>query len=250
MPDVKSTSRSPNGDTNLNSLSIDAPVEILAYLRDLQQHQVLITLTAPGGHSVNTYVWAIDAQAQQISFDAGKLKAHERALLDADELSAVAYLDSIKLQFELEGLTLVIGSEGAALRAKLPPVLYRFQRRETFRVKPVSGSVPVVRLLHPHTQDKLCLRVLDLSIGGMALQLPPDLPPIEGECLLRQVQVELARDIRFEVGLRVHHVGPMHPATLGTQLGCAFVNLPREANLDLQVFIDQTQKRHRLLHKR
>jgi hypothetical protein len=60
----------------------------------------------------------------------------------------------------------------------------------------------------------------------------------------------LSRDIRFEVKLLVHHVGPMHPAALGTQLGCSFAELPREANLDLQVFIDQTQKRQRLLKKR
>lgn len=250
MPEAMSTSRPQASDAELRNFRIDAPVEIAAYLRDLLQQGALITLTAPGGRSVNTLLWTVDLDAQQISFDASSDAAQDPDFLAGDELSAVAFLDKVKLEFELEGLTLVIGETGVALRAKLPDVLYRFQRREAFRVKPIAGAVPQVHLLHPRTLANVSLRVLDISIGGLALQLPPDMPAIDAGTLLHGVELELGRDNRFDLSLRVKHVAALHPRSLGLQLGCAFGELPREALLNLQLFIDHTQKRHRLLQKR
>ena len=47
------------------------------------------------------------------------------------EITGVAFIGSVKLQFELESPVIVLGEHGAVLRSALPTRLYRFQRRQT-----------------------------------------------------------------------------------------------------------------------
>ena len=65
--------------------------------------------------------------------------------------------------------------------------------------------------------------------------------------VLPGVQIELDRDTRFKVDLRLQHVHPGEAT--GSQLGLAFVQIEPEAARELQRYIDQTQKLSRLLRK-
>ena len=63
----------------------------------------------------------------------------------------------------------------SALSCAFPQVVYRFQRRSSFRVRPILRSSPVARLRHPDLPElDLSLRVLDVSLGGCALFVPDD----------------------------------------------------------------------------
>jgi len=64
-------------------------------------------------------------------------------------------------------------------RAELPREVFRFQRRNSFRVRTLPRSSPTMVLRHPGIPDMtLALRVLDVSTGGCALFLPNDVPPL------------------------------------------------------------------------
>jgi len=93
---------------------------------------------------------------------------------------------------------------------------------------------------------KLALRVLDVSIGGCALLLPADVPPLQPGSSLQGVRVDLDPDTRFEAVVLLHHLTSMG-STGNLRLGCEWQRIDGAAQRALQRYIDQVQKRRRLL---
>lgn len=224
-------------------------VEIEALLRKLIDANIALQLHSPEGAHYSTIPWAVDRARDILAFSVDADSPTLQRLLESDEISAVGYLDSVKLQFELAGLVLVRGARSSALHAPIPRELFRFQRRESFRVRPLSfGSAPTARLAHPMIPDmQLALRVLDVSFGGCALFLPDDVPPLSPGVRINGVQVELDADTRLRASIALQHVTSINPESGGTRLGCEWVGLGGEAARVLQRYIDQMQKRRRLL---
>ncbi|MBT9494482.1 MAG: flagellar brake protein [Paucibacter sp.] len=224
---------------------VQAPIEVLALLRLLQAQATRISLTAPNGASLSCSLQDLDPERASLSFDAGPATEQIQALLSADEITAVAYLDQIRLQFELEDPVLING----LLRCTSPAVIYRFQRRQSFRVQS-NLRTPQVRLLHPvQSELSLSLRILDLSLGGLALLLPAEVAPFPPGCALESAQVMLGREVRFRTGLRLQNSRPVGDKG-NLQLGWTFTQLNAEATLYLQRYIDQTQILDRMLRNR
>jgi len=232
----------------MDEFRVDHPTELLALLRQLADQNVRVHLSAPDGVAYVTTVWTVDGQQGRLSLAADAAQTAVRDLIDAGEATAVAYLDSVKLQFDLQQFVLVHGARDSALQAALPAVLYRFQRRSSFRVRTPANAAPTATLRHPSVPDMLlALRVLDVSIGGCALALPGDVPPLAAGIGLAGVRIELDADARFETTLMLQHVsGGMGSHAAGQRLGCAFGKLDGAAQRALQRYIDQTQKRQRL----
>jgi len=248
-PSPDSASAADSGD-----FRIQAPIEILGLLQRLQQERTPLILSSPDGLSLSTRICELDADAGRMLLDSPAPGSPLPALLGAQELTAVAYLDQIRLQFDLDGLMLLQANPSAGpddlLRADLPVQLYRFQRRQAFRVRPTSRT-PQAHVCVPGADEAapitLSLRVLDLSLGGLALLLPPEQPaPATGQ-LLQAVRVELDRHTRLMVDLRLQHVRAQ--ADGSRQLGLTFENLDPLAERDLQHYVDQAQKMARLLRQ-
>jgi flagellar brake protein len=236
----------------LDEFAVSHPTELLALLRRLADNNVLVHLSAPGGAAYTTTLWTVDAHQRRISLSADAAQPAVRALIDGGEATAVAYLESIKLQFDLRHLVLVHGANSSALQAELPAVLYRFQRRECFRVRTPASAAPTATLRHPALPEMtLALRVLDVSVGGCALALPGNVPPMAAGITLAGVRIELDADARFEATLTLQHIsGGMGSPDAGQRLGCAFGRLDGAAQRSLQRYIDQTQKRQLLFSMR
>ena len=224
------------------------PQECAAVLRQLRDGQVSVILSGPDGSALTTTLWAVDAEQGRISFCASPgLPALDR-LVEADEAAAVAYLESVKLQFDLHRILLVRGVQASTLQCAWPTAIYRFQRRSAYRVRTPLQHGPTARLRHPSMPEMaLALRVLDVSIGGCALWLPQDVPPLQAGTHLADVTIELDTDTRFAVGLTLQHVTAQGRNETGVRLGCEWHKLGGGAERVLQRWIDQTQKRRRLL---
>ena len=227
------------------------PTELHALLRQLVDGNVRIHLSAPGGNAYTTTVWAVDTHQRRLSLAADAMQPPVRALVDAGEATVVAYLDNVKLQFDLRNLLLVHGASASAIQAELPTVMYRFQRRESFRVRTPATAAPTATLQHPSIPERiLALRVLDVSVGGCALALPPDVPPMAAGIQIADVRIELDGDTRFDATLTLQHVSSgMGSTQPGQRLGCAFTKLDGAAQRALQRYIDLTQKRQRLFSR-
>jgi flagellar brake protein len=88
---------------------------------------------------------------------------------------------------------------------------------------------------------------LDVSLSGCALFLPNDVPALDPGVLMNNVHIDLDADTHFNANLRLQHITALNVDMDGTRLGCELVNLARDAERALQRYIDQTQKRRRLM---
>jgi flagellar brake protein len=227
---------------------VEDSAERLRLLEQLCDGSVPVMLSTPQGSSVTSQLWSLDAGRGQLSFGADAADPRMQRLAQSDEAAAVAYLDSIKLQFDLSGMVLVHGANASALRARMPGVVYRFQRRSSYRVRTFERHAPQARLHHPSMPDmQLSLRIVDVSVGGCALSLPDDVPALQPGSSLCGVRIELDSDTGFDATLRLQHVNAMHGSDAGLRLGCEFLDLDGPAQRALQRYIDHTQQRRRLL---
>ena len=243
---------------------VSSAVERLSLLQQLRDSAAPVLLHTPGGNSLRTTLWVVDAAAGRLAFAvaAAELGApHIEQLLEPDEVTAVGHPGHLKLQFELHGLVLVRGAASAVLQAALPEEMLRFQRRETYRVCPPVAA-PVAYLHHPASPDiSLALRVLDVSTGGCALRLPDDVPALTPGTRIAGVTIELDLNTRLRVDLTLQHVthigiGPAaregqqgndENGSSGARLGCEWHLARPDDQRALQRWIDQAQKRQRLL---
>lgn len=236
------------GDAALAQFRCGHPREVQALLRELRDGGTPLALSAPEGHSIGASVWTVDIERNRLVLDVEPGEPRLQALVESNEVTALAYLDAVKLQFELHDLVLVRGNQATALQARLPVCIYRFQRRGAYRVKTAERGAPVARLRHPAMPDMLVsLRILDLSTGGCALLLPDNVPPLAPGLELSAVQLVLDTDTHFSAGLRIHHAASLSGKGGGLRLGCELLRLDGHAQRTLQRYIDQAQKRRRLL---
>lgn len=227
---------------------IDRASEIAALLKALLDGSVPVQLSSPQGAHLSATLWTVDALQRRLGFGVEENHPTVPRMVEDDEITAVAYLEAVKLQFELEHPVLVHGVRSATLQVAMPRTMYRFQRRATYRVRTVAGSTPQALMRHPSIPDMaLSLRVLDVSIGGCALWLPHDVPPLTPGVRTQRVRIELDAELRFDTTLVVHHVTALGPNSRGVRLGCEFLRLEPAAERALQRYIDHTQKRRRLL---
>ena len=232
----------------LDEFRISAPREVAAVLRQLCDAGVQLQLNARDGSVVNATLWTTDAQRGSVGFDVDPHDPALGALQECGEIVVVGYLDSVKLQFDVGRPVLVHGQKASVLSCSYPREVYRFQRRNTYRVRPILRNSPVGRFRHSTIADmQLALRVLDISIGGCALFLPDDVPPLQPGSVLNQVEVELDADTRFKVNMRLQHVTSLGADAKGVRLGCEFTRADPSALRALQRYIDLTQKRGKLL---
>ena len=232
----------------LEGYRVSALRQITGFLERLADERVPLAIASSDGNALTTQLWTLDAQRGTLTFRADADDPRVDAMLDCDEAVVIGYLDHVKLQFDVHDLALVRDGDKQALIGSFPNELFRFQRRDSYRVRPLLRSTPLVRLRHPeppHTE--LALRVLDVSIGGCALFVPADVPALQPGARMSRARVELDADTRLEVDLRLQHVTSFSLGTAGTRLGCEFVDAGGEALRTLQCFIDQTQKRRKLM---
>ena len=232
----------------LDEFRITTPREIAAMLRQLYDGNIQLYLNASDGSALRGTVWTMDSERGSLGFAIDGTDLGLQGLLECQEVVVVGYLDSVKLQFDMHNLVLVRGPQASVLRGSFPREMFRFQRRSAYRVRPPHRSTPTARLRHTDIAEmKLALRVLDVSLGGCALFLPQDVPPMQLGGVMNKVVIELDADTRFQVNLRLQHVTSLNADSQGVRLGCEFVHADAGALRSLQRFIDQTQKHGKLL---
>jgi flagellar brake protein len=230
------------------SFRVGDPVEVRSLLKSLMDRGVTINLNGSDGSAYSTTLWTIDGTQDKIAFTADLMAPAVHRLVEADEAVAVGYLDQIKLQFDVADRMLVHGRQHCVLQAALPRELFRFQRRNAFRVRTLERSAPTARFRHPSIPEMtLELRVLDVSVGGCALFMPSDLPMFEPGVQINDCSIELDAGTLLRGSLVVHHVTSIQPQARGVRLGCELLHLDPDATRALQRYIDQTQKRRRML---
>jgi c-di-GMP-binding flagellar brake protein YcgR len=237
-----------SGSDAIAEFRVSSPRDVGMLLKQLLDGSVLLHLNSSDGHVFTSAIWTMDSTRATIGFNADPNDPAMQSVLQSDEVVVVGYLDSVKVQFDVANLVLVRGARGCVLNCSYPRELFRFQRRDAYRVRPLLRGSPVARLHHSDVAEmELALRVIDVSIGGCALFLPDDVPPMQVGGLLGQVQIALDAETRLQVDLRLRHVTSLNAQARGVRLGCEFVRANAATLRTLQRFIDSTQKRAKLM---
>ena len=235
-------------DASLATFRVTDPGEVRALLKSLMDQVVPLNLSASDGTAYTTTLWTVDPAVGKLSFTADMMAHTVHDIVEADECVAVAYLDRIKLQFDVQDLMLVQGHKASVLQARLPRELFRFQRRNTYRVRTLERTAPTAAFRHPAIPDmSLALRVLDVSIGGCALLLPANVPNLQPGAVIKGVRLTLDADTVIDAGLMLHHVTSTGAENGSVRLGCEIVGLGGNGERALQKYIDLTQKRRRMM---
>lgn len=239
----------PEARASLDDFRVSEPFEILTLLRRMAELRVLVTIATPGGASYTTSVWEVDRAKGVVRFSADRHDPQLERVLDADDAVAVSYLDNIKIQFDVDGLVHVHAGGGvSALNCSFPHEMFRFQRRNSYRVRPLLTTPPHACFGHPAAPDiRLELRVIDVSIGGIALFLPSDALALEPGSTINDAVIDLDAETQLRATLRVAHITSMNGDAQGVRIGCEMESMGGEALRMLQRFIDQTQKRRRMM---
>jgi c-di-GMP-binding flagellar brake protein YcgR len=235
-------------DNELEEFRVSSPRDIAVILKQLLDGSILLNLNAGNGSVLTSAIWTIDSARGTIGFNADPRDPALKALVQSDEVVVVGYVDNVKLQFDVHDLSLVHGNRASVLTCPFPREMYRFQRRNAFRVRPLMRSAPVARLRHPDMPEmEFELRIIDISMGGCGLFLPNDVPLMNAGTLIGDVRFELDSDTRLDVSMRLKHVTPIKAESGGVRLGFEFVRIGGDAVRTLQRFIDLTQKRAKLM---
>lgn len=221
----------------IDDCSLSSPSEVHALLKRLLEARVLLHLNTHGAvHS--TTLWAIDTSRAVLAFAIDASPQLQR-VLEADEVTVVGYLDTCKVQFDLNGLVLVHGAHSSMLNAYIPQRMFRFQRRSSLRVRPLGWNSPTAYFPHPMIPDmQLALRVLDVSVGGCALFLPDDVPTVDPGVRINGVRLELDANTCVHGAVIIHHVTAINPEAGGVRLGCELIGLSAQAVSALQLFTE------------
>ena len=246
--DTRPASLDALGSGDSAEFRVTAPGEIRALLKQLMDDAVPLNLSASDGSAYTTSLWTVDPASGRISFTADMMAPAVHDIVEADECVAVAYLDRIKVQFDVSDLVLVQGSKTSVLQCRLPREMFRFQRRNTYRVRTIERTSPTASFRHPGIPDmRVDLRVLDVSIGGCALLQPANVPTLQPGAVIKGVRLSLDAQTQVDAALMLHHVTSTGAESGSVRLGCEIVGLGATAQRALQVYIDQTQKRRRLM---
>lgn len=230
----------------LHDFRMTSSVEIRAMLTRICDGNVQLMLNTSDGTDWAARPWVVDTAHSAISmmFDGDKDDPRLQRVLQSNQVIAVGAIDNVKIQFDVQGLVLVQSSNSSALRCAMPREIFRFQRRDSFRVRTPVRSAPAARLTHAGLPG--LLRILDVSMGGCALFLPGDGASVKAGAVIRDAQLDLEVHVRVQTDLRIQHVSELNAEATGVKLGCQFINASSNSLRGLQNYIAQTQKRARL----
>jgi c-di-GMP-binding flagellar brake protein YcgR len=223
------------------------PAEIAALLGDAAAQQVRLELEGPAGEALSLSIVRVDPEQRLLVLRWPELQASALpAWLQAGGAQAHASLAKIRIDFKLDALPRLHHSDDLPeLHLPLPPRVRRHQRRQAFRVAPLSQTYPRILITLPGRPQALRLAAADLSAGGVALTWPPELDLPQVHDRFEQVELELSRDMRLPLRLQVQHVGP--PEGSARTVGCGFDALAPQAERVLLLQLQQLQRRHRTL---
>lgn len=220
--------------------------EIVFYLNQLiNDGERVSVIFDEGRETILTVLLDIDEAEDMLIFDWGGSEESNRRLLNSPQNYFVCAPHGVKNQFTAGAVRETTFRKRRAFATHLPKSYTRLQRREFFRlVLPLTRRPTCVI---PGTNGKsLQLSVTDISIGGIAAELPGTDIPFEIGQVLPRARIDLKGIGTLEVDLEVRNRGEVHRGgKTANRIGCSFAHLSRGMESQLQRFITEVQREER-----
>jgi c-di-GMP-binding flagellar brake protein YcgR len=220
--------------------------EILFYLHQLINDGERISIIFDGGkETVLTLLLDVDEAENMLIFDWGGSETSNDKLLRSEHSYFVCAPHGVKNQFMAGPIYEVAYQKRRAFSTRLPDHYTRLQRREFFRlVLPMTRRPPCV--IRQEGKPVLNLSVVDISIGGVAAELPGGGLDIELGQILPKTRIDLKTIGTMEVDLQVANRAEIQRGGKPvSRIGCNFVKLSHAMENQLQRFITEVQREER-----
>lgn len=232
---------------NLESYTITFRREVVFYLRQLINDGERVSVVFDEGReTILTVLIDVDEEKNVLTFDWGGSESTNRRLLNSTRAFFIANPLGVRNQFVTTRVWETSYKNRPAFATHIPEKYVRLQRREFFRMQlPMTQRRPCT--FKTADSSKLWeMQVIDLGLGGAALEAPVETLPFEVGQILPKVRIDLGKFGQIDVDLEIRYAGG---ATRGnkpvSRLGCHFVKLGRAQETELQRFITHVQREER-----
>jgi flagellar brake protein len=224
------------------------PLEIRQVLHSLIARRAMITAYLDGSSdSFLTTALGLSPDDGQLMLDASNDEHMNQRAEAAEQLFCITQLDSVKIQFPVARPQRRPYQGHMALRAPIPDILLRLQRREYYRLAaPASHALGcTIPIADPQGQVTSYLaRVLDISCSGVAVMVPPKGVPFEPEMEFSGCHIVLPEAGPVLATLKVRNLFRLTNRQGITMLraGCQFMDLPETMNTLINRYILKVER--------
>jgi c-di-GMP-binding flagellar brake protein YcgR len=187
----------------------------------------------------------VNPHFEELLFSPGDDPETFERLLTAGSFGVETSLDSVRILFIASHAEVTQFKDQKALRARIPDVLARMQRREAVRVatpkdKPSFCSVRV----STDPVHELRLRVEDISIGGLGLISAASQAAISPGKTYHDCSLELPGIGLLHCTLNIVYVNEAPAGSAEQRLGCHFVDLPGLSREQVRSYVARLERAH------
>lgn len=217
-------------------------LEIVSILRTLQNRRAQVSLSWGEDQFSLSILLAVNPEFEEMVFDCGADPVANQALLRAENISLVANIEGIRVQFNARRAEATLYEGLPALRMRLPEIALRLQRRDSFRV-PVS-LICQLAIGQPAGVRALELRVADLSLSGIALVCDKSYVQFECGQVLENAFIQLGTVGTLAVNLQVRNLSQSttRKGMPQQRIGCQFAAFSRSMEALISRYIAQKER--------
>lgn len=224
------------------------PLEIHQILRTLSERRVMVTAYLDGSSgSFLTTVLGFSADGTELALDSSNDEKMNVRAAAAEQVLCITQIDRVKIQFPLSGIERRPFEGHLALRAPMPALLLRLQRREYYRLAApaahaLSCTIPIADPAGLVTS--YLARVVDISGGGVAVMVPPAGVAFEPEMSFPDCHILLPDTGPVHATLTVRNLFRLTNRQGITMLraGCQFIDLPETMNTLINRYILKVER--------
>ena len=187
----------------------------------------------------------VNPHFEELVFATGHDPETFERLLTAGSFGVETSLDSIRILFIASHAEVTQFKGQKALRARIPEVLARMQRRESVRVATPKDkpSYCAVRVSADPAQE-LRLRVEDISVGGLGLTSAMPHPGLVPGKTFHDCSLELPGIGLMRCTLNIVYVNEAPVASVEQRIGCHFVDLPGLSREQVRSYVARLERAH------
>ncbi len=220
--------------------------EILFYLHQLINDGERISLVFNEGQdALLTVLLEVNDDSNQLIFDWGGSEETNRKLLHSERNFFVCAPHGVANKFMTGKVHQITHKKRPAFTTHIPAQYTRLQRREFFRLVLPMTRRPTCTLAMADGAT-MQLSIIDISIGGVAAELPGGKLPFDIGRTLPHAHIDLKGVGMLDVDLEVRNSCEVQRGgKVSGRIGCRFVKLSHAMENHLQRFITDVQREER-----